>query len=236
MDAPDGNRHGEPRGILTVTDHPSPDLLRRFASSDLAAGEADAIAAHLRRGCARCRSEVELHLPPELAQAAAPAGSAEIGGTAEAAGAATAAEPAASPPAPLDAYDRAIEAALASVRLHGTAAVEVRRRTHQILAELRAGDTPELPPPSLDATPPLRGPRLQRGSAGAAGAGGGAAMATAATAAPRRFPLFDAALRYSWELRQDDPARMIELARFATRLAPTLGEDEIGRASCRERV
>jgi tetratricopeptide (TPR) repeat protein len=195
MDAPDGNRHGEPRGILTVTDHPSPDLLRRFASSDLAAGEADAIAAHLRRGCARCRSEVELHLPPELAQAAAPAGSAEIGGTAEAAGAATAAEPAASSPAPLDAYDRAIEAALASVRLHGTAAVEVRRRTHQILAELRAGDTPELPPPSSEPAP------------------------------PRRFPLFDAALRYSWELRQDDPVRMIELARFATRLAPTLGED-----------
>jgi len=196
--------------------------------SDLAVAEADAIAVHLRRGCARCRSEVELHLPLELAQAVAPAVPAGAGGPAEAAGAADSAAPAVSPEAPLDAYDRAIEAALASVRLHGTAAVEVRRRTHQILAELRAGDTPELPPPSLDATPPLRGPRLPRGSAGAAaGAGGGSATTTAmaAMATPRRFPLFDAALRYSWELRQDDPARMIELARFATRLAPTLGED-----------
>ncbi|HEV3076420.1 MAG TPA: hypothetical protein VHB47_18500 [Thermoanaerobaculia bacterium] len=208
-----------------MTDHPSPDLLRRFAMSDLAAAEADAIAVHLRRGCARCRSEVELHLPLELAQAAAPAVPAEAGCPAEATGAADSAAPAAYPPAPLDAYDRAIEAALASVRLHGTAAVEVRRRTHQILAELRAGDTPELPPPSPEATPPLRGPRLPRGSAGAAAAGGGAATAAAATATPRRFPLFDAALRYSWELRQDDPARMIELARFATLLAPTLGED-----------
>jgi tetratricopeptide (TPR) repeat protein len=210
-------------GDTTVTDHPSPDLLRRFAMSDLAAAEADAIAVHLRRGCARCRSEVELHLPLELAQAAVPAAPAEAGGTAEAADSTT---PAASPPPPLDAYDRAIEAALASVRLHGTAAVEVRRRTHQILAELRAGDTPELPPPSSEPTPPLPGPRPPRGSeaaAGASGAGGGGA--TAATATPRRFPLFDAALRYSWELRQDDPARMIELARFATRLAPTLGED-----------
>lgn len=209
-----------------MTDHPSPDLLRRFAMSDLAAAEADDIAAHLRRGCGRCRSEVELHLPLELAQAAAPAVPAEAGGPSEVAGADDFAAPAASPPAPLDAYDRAIEAALASVELHGTAAVEVRRRTHQILAELRAGDTPELPPPSLEATPPLRGPRLPRGPAGAAaGAGGGAATARAAMATPRRFPLFDAALRYSWELRQDDPARMIELARFATRLAPTLGED-----------
>jgi tetratricopeptide (TPR) repeat protein len=214
-----------------VTDHPSPDLLRRFAMSDLAAAEADAIAVHLRRGCARCRSEVELHLPLDLAQAAAPAAPSEAGGTANAANAADAADaatPAASPPAPLDAYDRAIEAALASVRLHGTAAVEVRRRTHQILAELRAGDTPELPPPSPEPTPLLRGPRAPQGPAGATaalGEGGGAAKSTAATATPRRFPLFDAALRYSWELRQDDPARMIELARFATRLAPTLGED-----------
>ncbi len=193
--------------------------------SDLAAAEADAISVHLRRGCARCRSEVELHLPLELAQAAAAVAAAEAGGTVEAIGAADSTAPPASPPPPLDAYDRAIEEALASVRLHGTAAVEVRRRTHQILAELRAGDTPELPPPSPEDTPPLRGPRLPRGSAGAAGAGGGGATATAATATPRRFPLFDAALRYSWELRQDDPARMIELARFATRLAPTLGED-----------
>jgi tetratricopeptide (TPR) repeat protein len=194
---PKGNRRGYRPGDTTVTDHPSPDLLRRFAMSDLAAAEADAIAVHLRRGCARCLSEIELHLPLELAQAAAPAAPAEAGGTAEAADAGEATDPATSPPAPLDAYDRAIEAALASVRLHGTAAVEVRRRTHQILAELRAGDTPELPPPSPEPTP----------------------------ATPRRFPLFDAALRYSWELRQDDPARMIELARFATRLAPTLGED-----------
>jgi len=213
-----------------MTDHPSPDLLRRFAMSDLAAGEADAIAAHLRRGCARCRSEVELHLPPELAQAAVPAVPAEAGGIAEAAGAAAAAgaDPAASTQAPLDAYDRAIEAALASVRLHGTAAVEVRRRTHQILAELRAGDTPEVPPPSPEPTPPRRAPQPAGGSAGAAaapGAGRGGAPETAAQATPRRFPLFDAALRYSWELRQDDPVRMIELARFATRLAPTLGED-----------
>ncbi len=193
--------------------------------SELAAAEADAVAIHLRRGCARCRSEVEAHLPLDLAQAAAPAVPAEAGGSAEVAGADGSAAPASSPPAPLDAYDRAIEAALASVRLHGTAAVEVRRRTHQILAELRAGDTPELPPPSPEATPPLRGPRLPRGSAGAGAAGGGAATATTATATPRRFPLFDAALRYSWELRQDDPARMIELARFATRLAPTLGAD-----------
>jgi tetratricopeptide (TPR) repeat protein len=221
MDAPPGDdRHGDRRDT-TVTDHPSPDLLRRFALSDLAAAEADAITVHLR-GCARCRSEVELHLPLELAQAAAPAVPAEAGGPAELGGDDDSAAPAASPPAPLDAYDRAIEAALASVRLHGTAAVEVRRRTHQILAELRAGDTPELPPPSPEATPPLRGPRLPRGLPGAGAAGGGAATATAT---PRRFPLFDAALRYSWELRQDDPARMIELARFATRLAATLGED-----------
>jgi len=224
MDAPTATGT-EPRGETTVTDHPSPDLLRRFAMSDLAACEADAIADHLRRGCARCRSEVELHLPPELAQAAAPAIAAEVGGTAEAAGAAIAADPAASPPAPLDAYDRAIESALASVRLHGTAAVEVRRRTHQILAELRAGDTPELPPPSFEPTPPRRAPQPPRGSAGAPGAGGGGAPERPAPAAPRRFPLFDAALRYSWELRQDDPVRMIELARFATRLAPALGED-----------
>ncbi|HEY6321931.1 MAG TPA: hypothetical protein VJA16_10265, partial [Thermoanaerobaculia bacterium] len=139
-----------------MTDHPSPDLLRRFAMSDLAAAEADAIAVHLRRGCARCRAEVELHLPLELAQAAAPAVTAEAGGAAERTAAADSVAPAVSPPAPLDAYDRAIEAALASVRLHGTAAVEVRRRTHQILAELRAGDMPELPPPSPEAPPPLR--------------------------------------------------------------------------------
>jgi tetratricopeptide (TPR) repeat protein len=227
-----------------VTDHPSPELLRRFALNDLAAAETDAVVVHLWRGCARCRSEVELHLPVELAQAADPA----VPAASTATGADT--DPAAPAPAPLDAYDRAIEAALASVRLHGTAAVEVRRRTHQILAELRAGDTPELPPPTPQAMPPRRARRPPQGAAGAgaggadagAGAGAGAAGADGAAAgggaaarearaavsrraAPRRFPLFDAALRYSWELRQDDPARMIELARFATRLAPTLGED-----------
>jgi tetratricopeptide (TPR) repeat protein len=196
-----------------VSDHPSPEQLRRFALSELDTVEADAIAVHLRRGCARCRCEVEAHLPLDLAPAAdsvAPAASpgAAPGVTTAPAEAADSTDPAASPPAPLDAYDRAIEAALASVRLHGTAAVEVRRRTHQILAELRAGDTPELPPPSPAAIPPpVR------------------ARTAAAPVTPRRFPLFDAALRYSWELRQDDPARMIELARFATRLAPTLGED-----------
>jgi tetratricopeptide (TPR) repeat protein len=206
-----------------VTDHPSPELLRRFALNDLAAAETDAIVVHMQRGCARCRSEVERHLPVELAQAAEPAVPAASGADSD---------PAAPAPAPLDAYDRAIEAALASVRLHGIAAIEVRKRTHQILAGLRAGDTPELPPPTLEVMPPRRARRPPRGAAGADGAaaGGGAAggeamAATSRRVAPRRFPLFDAALRYSWELRQDDPARMIELARFATRLAPTLGED-----------
>ncbi|MBV8201012.1 MAG: hypothetical protein JOZ15_10365, partial [Acidobacteria bacterium] len=36
---------------------------------------------------------------------------------------------------------------------------------------------------------------------------------------------FDAALSYSWELSTQDARRMIELARFATRIAPTLGEE-----------
>jgi len=214
-----------------VTDHPSQELLRRFALNDLAAAETDVVVVHLRRGCARCRSEVELHLPVELAWAADPA----LPAAAIAPDADT--DPAAPAPAPLDAYDRAIEAALASVRLHGIAAIEVRKRTHQILAGLRAGDTPELPAPTLQVMPPRRVSRPPReasgaeaagadGAAAGVGAAGGEARAAASRrAAPRRFPLFDAALRYSWELRQDDPARMIELARFATRLAPTLGED-----------
>jgi tetratricopeptide (TPR) repeat protein len=162
-----------------VTDHPSREVLRRFALGDLGAAEADAIAVHLR-GCARCRAEAESHLALMLAQAAAGTAPADPGQE------------------PLDAYDRAIDAAAAAVRLHGTAAVQVRKRTHQILAGLRAGDTPELPPPS--------------------------AVSTSARP-PRRFPLFDAALRCSWELRHENPGRMIELATFATRLAPSLGED-----------
>lgn len=165
----------------SVTDHPSPELLRRFALGDLPAADADAVAAHLQHGCARCEAEVGPHLPLMAAPASVPT------------------EPAAVRE-PLDPYDRAIEAAVASVRLHGTAAVQIRKRTHQILAELRAGDTPELPPPS---------PR----------------PAARSTPAPQRFPLYDAALRYSWELRGEDPRRMIELARFATRIAPTLSED-----------
>jgi len=160
-----------------VTDHPSRELLRRFARGDLAGPAADAIGSHLQRGCDRCRAEVETQLSLVLARTADRA---------------AAVDPA---PKPLDAYDRAIESAVASVRLHGTAAVQVRKRTHQILTGLRAGDTPELPPPSL------------------------------APGRARRFPLFDAALRCSWELRNDDPRRMIELALFATRLAPSLTED-----------
>lgn len=165
----------------TPADHPSPELLRRFAEGDLDAAEADAVVLHLRRGCAHCRTAVESILPAAIAPQADLA--------VPAIPAIPAGEDAAPVPAPLDAYDRAIESALASVRLHGTAAVQIRKRTHQLMAELRAGDVPELP------------------------------------AAPRRYPLFDAALRHSWELRQDDPARMIELARFAARLAPTLAEE-----------
>jgi len=175
-----------------VTNHPSPELLRRFALGELPASDANAIAAHLMHGCARCGAEVEPHLPLMAASASAPTVPAEPAAARE----------------PMDSYDRAIEAAVASVRLHGTAAVQVRKRTHQILAELRAGDTPELPPPS---------PR----PAAAVAAG----KAPPPGPSPKLFPLFDAALRYSWELRGDDPRRMIELARFATRIAPTLGED-----------
>jgi tetratricopeptide (TPR) repeat protein len=195
-----------------VNDHPSSDLLRRFAIGELAAAEADAIAVHLQRGCGLCRTEVETYLPIDLALAA------------DATPPAAASEPSDPTPAPLDAYDRAIEAALASVRLHGTAAVKVRKRTHQIMAELRAGDTPEMPPPSPRSAPAAPGQRPPQGSEGAA------ATAPALPGTPRRFPLYDAALRTSWELRQDNPARMIELARFATRLAPTLGEDGYGPA------
>jgi tetratricopeptide (TPR) repeat protein len=194
-----------------VSDHPNPDLLRSFALGELAAAKADAIAVHLQRGCARCQAGVETYLPADLTLAAGPGRPAAT------------AEPCDPAAAPLDAYDRAIEGALASVRLHGTAAVQVRKRTHQILAELRAGDTPELPPSSPIA------PAAQ-GKSSSQPATGTAAAAPAKPGAPRRFPLYDAALRYSWELRQDDPARMIELARFATRLAPSLGEDGYGPA------
>ncbi|HYL05716.1 MAG TPA: hypothetical protein VE075_06735, partial [Thermoanaerobaculia bacterium] len=87
-------------------------------------------------------------------------------------------------------------------------------------AELRAGDVPELPPPpsrSAAGPPPASpAPPRRRQPAGSA---------PASVPAPQLFPLFDATLRYSWELRGDDPRRMIELARFATRIAPTLGED-----------
>lgn len=195
-----------------MTDHPSPDLLRRFAIGELGAAEADAIAVHLQRGCGRCRAEVETYLPMDLALAA------------DTTPPAAAAEPSDPTPALLDAYDRAIEAALASVRLHGTAAVQVRKRTRQIMAELRAGDTPEVPPPSPRIAAAAPGQRTPQRSEGAA------TMAPTPPGTPRRFPLYDAALRCSWELRQDDPARMIELARFATRLAPTLGEDGYGLA------
>lgn len=193
-----------------MTDHPSPELLRRFALGDLAAADADAIGVHLLRGCARCRAVVEAHLPAVLAAPAA------------AARPVPAAEPAAREP--LDAYDRAIEAAVASVRLHGTAAVQIRKRTHQILAELRAGDIPELPPPPPHAMPPRAAPPSSAAAAAAAAAVPAGPAAPGAPL-PRRFPLFDAALRFSWELREDDPGRMIELARFATHLAPTLGAD-----------
>jgi tetratricopeptide (TPR) repeat protein len=190
-----------------VTHHPSPDLLRRFAVGELPAADADAIAIHLQRGCASCRAEVENHLP--LMAAASEAVERE----------------------PLDPYDRAIEAAVASVRLHGTAAVQVRKRTHQILAELRAGDSPEVPPPSPRAMAPAAPPHdseaeaLEVPPAGAPPPGVPVPQPFLSASLPQRFPLFDAALRHSWELRNDDPRRMIELTRFATRIAPTLGED-----------
>ncbi len=187
-----------------MTEHPSPELLRRFALGEVAAAEAESVAAHLPR-CARCRAEVEPHLPLMAAPAAA----------------AVAAAPAREPLEPIDPYDRAIEAAVASVRLHGTAAVQIRRRTHQILAELRAGDTPELPPPA----PRAAAPAAATESSPASRRRSRAQPGPDSVAAPRRFPLFDATLRYSWELRTEDPRRMIELARFATRVAPTLSED-----------
>jgi tetratricopeptide (TPR) repeat protein len=176
-----------------VTDHPTLELLRRYALGELPAADADAIAVHLRHGCASCRAAVEQDLPLVAAYGLGPAEPAER--------------------EPLDPYDRAIEAAVASVRLHGAAAVQVRKRTHQVLAQLRAGDTPELPPP-----PP---PRTTAAGAPAHSP----EEARKRSLPPQRFPLFDAALSYSWELRTEDPRRMIELARFATRIAPTLGED-----------
>ncbi|MBV8201740.1 MAG: hypothetical protein JOZ15_14050 [Acidobacteria bacterium] len=158
-------------------DHPAREQLQRFALGELADAEMDAIALHLLRGCSRCRSEVEPYFSSILD------------------------EPDPGPaPQELDAYDRAIEAAFSTVRLHGAGAVQVRKRTHRILAELRAGDVPELPPPS-------------------------APLTATSSRTLGRYPLFDAALRHSWELRRDDPARMIQLTRFAARLAPMLAEE-----------
>jgi tetratricopeptide (TPR) repeat protein len=196
-----------------VTDHPSPELLRRFALGDLPAADADSIAVHLLHGCARCRAEVENRLPLPASPASEPAERRERAERES-----------------FDPYDRAIEAAIASVRLHGTAAVQVRKRTHQILAELRAGDTPEVPPPSPHAMAPSAPPHASEDArklppAGAPSQGAPVPPPFSSAQLPQRFPLFDAALRHSWELRSDDPRRMIELARFATRIAPTLGED-----------
>src|SRR5262249_40762873 len=123
-------------------DHPEPELLHRFALGDLSAAEADAVVMHLMRGCARCRAQVEPHLRTALAPA----------------------EPPASGEPTLDRYDRAVEAALSSVLLHGAAAVEVRKRTREILAKLRAGgDLAALPLPPATAAPPAeRAPAAPR--------------------------------------------------------------------------
>jgi tetratricopeptide (TPR) repeat protein len=179
------------------SDHPSPERLGRFALGDLAAADADAIVVHLMRGCPRCRAEVEAHLRLALTPAAHPPAAAR---------------------ADLDAYDRAVEAALAAVLLHGVAAVKVRERTRRLLAELRAGGTLAVlappAPPRVESSVVTKAPRSERH-----------APASLRSREPRIFPCFDAALIYSWELRQDDPRRMIELALYATALAPRLGED-----------
>lgn len=192
-------------GILI--DHPESERLRRFASGDLSAAESDAVVLHLMRGCSRCRVQLEPHLRSALSPAEPPAGAES---------------------AQLDGYDRAVEAALASVLLHGVAAVEVRKRTTELLASLRAGGSLAQPPPA--ATPPAAdqaapatpsGPRRSRDPRHPQDAG----TASLRSRRARIFPFFDAALIYSWELRQDDPRRMIELARYAVALAPTLGDD-----------
>jgi tetratricopeptide (TPR) repeat protein len=209
-----------------VIDHPGPKLLRKFALGDLSPGEADAVVVHLRRGCASCQAEVASHLRPLLVTAAH---AAEVSRE------------------PLDAYDRAIDAALASIRLHRAAAVKVRLRTRETLAKLRAGGWPALLA-DLDGTPPATPPRLARPSGATKSPGpdrtrspGGngarspdlveAAPAAAAPCRPahsprgRLYPLFDALLTRSWELRQDDLGQTIELAGHATRLAAALGDD-----------
>jgi tetratricopeptide (TPR) repeat protein len=197
-----------------LLDHPEPERLRRFASGGLPAGESDAVVMHLMRGCSRCQAQIEPHLRSALAPADPPDPLAVAG------------------QAQLDGYDRAVEAALASVLLHGTAAIEVRKRTRELLAELRGGGS--LPPPPGPAAPPARtgqsagaapatppGPARSRPPLDPRGAG----LAALRSREARMFPCFDAALVYSWELRQDDPRRMIELARYAVALAPRLGED-----------
>ncbi len=178
-----------------MIDHPGPKLLRKFALGDLSPGEADAVVVHLRRGCASCQAEVASHLRPLLVTAAL---AAEVCRE------------------PLDAYDRAIDAALASIRLHRAAAVKVRLRTRETLAKLRASGWPALLA-DLDGTPPAHPVE--------------AAPAAAAPCRPahsprgRLYPLFDALLTRSWELRQDDLGQTIELAGHATRLAAALGDD-----------
>jgi tetratricopeptide (TPR) repeat protein len=198
-----------------LSDHPEPERLRRFASGGLPAAESDAVVMHLMRGCSRCRAQIEPHLRSALAPADPPDPLAAAGR------------------AQLDGYDRAVEAALASVLLHGAAAVEVRKRTRELLAELRRGGSLPPPPPPGSAAPPA-----QTEQAAAAPATPprsrhspppqdprDAGLAALRSRGARMFPSFDAALIYSWELRQDDPRRMIELARYAVDLAPRLGDD-----------
>jgi tetratricopeptide (TPR) repeat protein len=202
-----------------TTDHPEPERLRRFALGGLSAAEADAVLMHLMRGCASCRAQVEPHLRSALAPAEQPAGAERA------------------PRPPMDGYDRAVEAALASVLLHGVAAVEVRKRTRELLAELRAGGS--LPPHPPKGSPAATAPEAETAYLAPARQPespeprdrrdrqrpGDVGPAFPRTRVIKIFPYFEAALTYSWELRQDDPRRMIELARYATVLAPTLGDD-----------
>lgn len=169
-----------------LIDHPTSARLRKFAQGGLSVVESDAIFVHLAGGCVRCQAQLEPHLRSALAPAEPP--------------------PAADR-APLDGYDRAVEAALASVLLHGSAAVEVRKRTRELLAGLRAGGRFE--PPTPQERPPATG----------------AGPASLRSRRARIFPYFDAALTHSWELREDDLRRMLELAHEAVALAPRLSED-----------
>lgn len=174
-----------------MIDHPGPKVLRQFALGDLTPGEADVVVVHLRRGCATCQAEAASHLRPLLVTAAQ---AAEVGRE------------------PLDAYDRAIDAAVASIRLHRAAAVKVRMRTRETLAKLRAGGGPALLA-DLAGTPPATAPRTARPDRPSRSPRG------------RLYPLFDALLTRSWELRQDDLGQTIELAGHATGLAAALGDD-----------